>query len=175
MAPITPISVQITLGAMLFACFSGVSQVGKGVVVPSDQGHPARSSRADVEWNFRLGKQSRFALERMAGFVTPIESNEVLRKSLDEGWVIQNNVAPEHHLAIARGNLLIDFFEKIDVHCTFTFCFTDLLTLASTQVPGFIATDVEIVTGKMGKQLIKEPADKIHRAGMIGRQRGRIA
>src|SRR6266404_2733655 len=137
--------------------------------MPADQGHPARGARADVEWNLRFGKQSRFALERMAGLVTPVEGDKVLRQSLDEGWVIQNDVSPEHHLAIARGNFLINLFKEIHIHRAFAFCFTKLFALASAQVPGFIATDIEIVAGKMREQLIKEPAEKDHRARMIRR------
>ena len=111
----------------------------------------------------------------MVGFVTPVQGDEVLGQFFDKFRVVQDNVAPEHHLPVARGNLAIDLFQKIEIDAAFAFLSAQPFALAAAQVPGFVATDVEIAARKIRQQFSIKLAQEGQGARMIGSERGGIA
>ncbi len=84
---------------------------------------------------------------------------------------MQYDVAPEHHLPAARGNLTLYLPQEPGIHPPLAFGRAEPLALAPAKVPGLVAADVESSAGEMGQQLIIKPAQKRQRARVIWRQR----
>src|ERR1035437_10789010 len=98
MPAIAPVSVQIADGSVHAASLRRPAQIGKAAIMPTDQAHPSRGARTDVKRQLRVCEQRPFAVERVLGLITPIQGDDVLGQFLDQFWLTQNDVTPEHHL-----------------------------------------------------------------------------
>src|ERR1039458_3326871 len=113
MAAVAPVGVKKTNRAEFVSGLGGGAKIGQRIVMPAQQRLPRRGAGADVKWNFRPGKLCSFFFKRVAGLVTPVQRDDLLRKFANEAGIFQNDVAPEHHLPVARPDLVMDFFEKV--------------------------------------------------------------
>ena len=179
MAAVAPVGDEITNGAEFFPGLRRRAQIGQRIVVPADQRLPGRSAGADVKGNFRFRELRRFLCQTDDLPRNPSSRREVwssafrrlprplkterMKPVRDEFWIFQNDVAPEHHRFAARGNFAVNLFQKIEIDPAFAFGFAKLFALATAQVPGLVAADVEEPAGKVRQQFIVKSAQE--RAG----------
>src|SRR3954471_13181582 len=77
MSTIAPIGVQVTNRAILQTGFGSSFEIRETIVVPPNQRHPGRRSRAHVKWDAGLREQPGFFFEWMIGFVTPVQRDKI--------------------------------------------------------------------------------------------------
>src|SRR5438309_1034731 len=119
MASIAPVGVQISQGTVLATRIGCQAQIRERVVMAADQSHPCRRAGTNVKRHFGSRELARFLFERMIGFVSPVQCDDVSRYFPDKFGMVKNDVAPEHHLAVARGNFAMDLLEEIDINTAF--------------------------------------------------------
>ena len=76
---------------------------------------------------------------------------------------------------LRRGNFAMNLFQEIEIDAAFAFGLAQPPALAQPEVPGLVAADVEALAGEMRQQFVVKPAQKRQGAGVIGRERGRVA
>src|ERR1043166_4785853 len=85
----------------------------------------------------------------------------------------QDDIAPEHHLAVPGRDFPLDFSQKVEIHAALADPLAKSFALAATQIPRLIAAHVEKAAGKVRQQFIVKLADELDGVRMIRRQRRR--
>ncbi len=119
MSTITPVGVEKANRAKFFAGLGGSSEIGKRVVVLADESLPSGCSGTDIKWNFGFCESRSFFFKWMIRLVTPIESDAVLWQYADERRELQNEVTPEHHFPVARGNFTMNLLYEVKIDAAF--------------------------------------------------------
>src|SRR5882724_562384 len=89
--------------------------------------------------------------------------------------MVENDVAPKHHLATAGGDFAMDFLQEVEIDAAFAFRLAEPLALAAAEVPGLIAANVEASAREMGQKLIVQLAQEGQGAGVVRGEGGGIA
>ena len=172
MTTVAPIRVKEAERAELFAGLSGGAKVGQRVVVAADHRLPGRGAGADIKRNFGAGKLRRFFGKRMIGLVAPVQGDDIFWQRANEGRILQNDVAPEHHGSFACRYFAVDFFDKVEIDLSLAPLGALFFALALAEVPGLVGPDVKKSAGKIWQQFVEQLAHKWQGAGVGRCQRG---
>src|SRR5579862_3867812 len=90
----------------------------------------------------------------MIGFVAPVECDGVGGEFGDGLGIVQDDVAPEHHAMISRGDEAVNLLKEIEIDSGDADAVAFEFAAAVADVEGFVAADVKKFAGKVWQKLI---------------------
>lgn len=162
-AVVSPCGEEESLGVVFVSVGGGVGYVGAGDMEASGEGVPVAGSGGDVVAVLEAGFGECLAVlvEGCVGFVSPDDGGDVLGELVDEFGAFEEDLGPELGFGVLAVGAVEELFEEVEVDGVFA-VFLDLFVAAAlSELPGFVAADVELFGGEVGEEFLVELVNEV--------------